>query len=271
MFFLYYLFSELCQSGRDVADVPLANTATLLNVFSTMKIECDGVIAGWTFYSMCDDCSIYLAAWENAAGYTYRMIGYNRIVVTRKGIQTFVVPAEDQIAVKKGDVIGYHYDSWDTFQSKAVIPHADVVKQFPYTYPDDFYDGYSKNLGHYEILSLGKRVDFNGFKQVRWRVPALAVYVKSPLTDCGPVPEIEWARTRRTDTSLTVRVQYECESGFTLEGSSTIICQDGKWTQPPKCKASSTFKLNNDFYIYFTFSFHQMTAFGAVLSQTSLF
>ena len=95
------------------------------------------------------------------------MIGYNRIFVTRKGIQTYVVPAEEQIAVKKGDVIGYHYDSWDTPQSEAVIPHADVVKQFPYSYPDDFYDGFSKNMGHSDIMSSVKRVNFNGFKHVR--------------------------------------------------------------------------------------------------------
>uniref|UniRef100_A0A8D1T1H3 Sushi domain-containing protein n=1 Tax=Sus scrofa TaxID=9823 RepID=A0A8D1T1H3_PIG len=55
---------------------------------------------------------------------------------------------------------------------------------------------------------------------------------------CGPPPPIDNGDT--TSFPLPVYppgsvVQYQCQSYYELEGSSSIKCENGQWSEPPKC------------------------------------
>ncbi|XP_077659067.1 complement factor H-related protein 1-like [Urocitellus parryii] len=55
---------------------------------------------------------------------------------------------------------------------------------------------------------------------------------------CGPPPPID--NGDLTSFPLAVyptgsSVEYQCQSLYQLEGSKTVICRNGKWSNPPKC------------------------------------
>ena len=55
---------------------------------------------------------------------------------------------------------------------------------------------------------------------------------------CGPPPPIDNGDT--TSFPLPVYppgtvVEYQCQSYYELEGSSSIKCENGQWSEPPKC------------------------------------
>ncbi|XP_048665724.1 complement factor H-like isoform X3 [Marmota marmota marmota] len=55
---------------------------------------------------------------------------------------------------------------------------------------------------------------------------------------CGPPPPID--NGDLTSFPLPVyptgsSVEYQCQSLYQLEGSKTVICRNGKWSNPPKC------------------------------------
>jgi hypothetical protein len=39
------------------------------------------------------------------------------------------------------------------------------------------------------------------------------------------------------------RVHYECNKAFELYGELEMKCQNGIWTEPPKCKDGASFSL----------------------------
>lgn len=57
-----------------------------------------------------------------------------------------------------------------------------------------------------------------------------AVCEEPPDIDFGEVVSGEKVSYQEND-----RIQYRCSPGYALEGSEWIICNDQKWTLPPKC------------------------------------
>ncbi|XP_076961183.1 complement factor H-like [Callospermophilus lateralis] len=61
---------------------------------------------------------------------------------------------------------------------------------------------------------------------------------KDSTGKCGPPPPID--NGDLTSFPLPVyptgsSVEYQCQSLYQLEGSKTVICRNGKWSNPPKC------------------------------------
>lgn len=64
------------------------------------------------------------------------------------------------------------------------------------------------------------------------------MYFSDSQGKCGPPPPIDNGDT--TSFPLPVYppgtvVEYQCQSYYELEGSSSIKCENGQWSEPPKC------------------------------------
>ncbi|NXK25271.1 CFAH factor, partial [Arenaria interpres] len=58
---------------------------------------------------------------------------------------------------------------------------------------------------------------------------------------CGPPPEIVGGKVDGVKKSMYMpgeSASYQCWRGFQMTGASTIVCQNGTWTELPKCKGN---------------------------------
>ncbi|XP_041503578.1 complement factor H-like isoform X2 [Microtus oregoni] len=75
----------------------------------------------------------------------------------------------------------------------------------------------------------------------KWSAPPRCV-VENPYKSCGEPPHVENAAivTKHIDKYLSgERIQYECNKPFEILGEVEVICQNGIWTEPPKCTDST--------------------------------
>ncbi|KAM6124478.1 LOW QUALITY PROTEIN: complement factor H-like [Pterocles gutturalis] len=59
---------------------------------------------------------------------------------------------------------------------------------------------------------------------------------------CGPPPEIAGGKVQGVKKSRYLpgeSARYQCWQGFEMTGASTVACQNGTWTELPKCKGKS--------------------------------
>uniref|UniRef100_A0A8C9QPH4 Sushi domain-containing protein n=1 Tax=Spermophilus dauricus TaxID=99837 RepID=A0A8C9QPH4_SPEDA len=95
----------------------------------------------------------------------------------------------------------------------------------------DCYPGYSLSNGQNTVTCTE-----NG-----WSPPLKCIRINSS-GKCGPPPPID--NGDLTSFPLAVypmssSVEYQCQSLYQLEGSKTVTCRNGKWSNPPKCFHSS--------------------------------
>ncbi|XP_066180727.1 complement factor H-related protein 1-like [Sylvia atricapilla] len=69
-------------------------------------------------------------------------------------------------------------------------------------------------------------------------------YPRCPLRDvtCGPPPEIAGGRIAGTKMSRYnpgESAKYQCWKSFKMTGDSTVVCQNGTWTELPTCKGKA--------------------------------
>ncbi|XP_043819837.1 coagulation factor XIII B chain-like isoform X4 [Dromiciops gliroides] len=67
---------------------------------------------------------------------------------------------------------------------------------------------------------------------------------------CQAPPSVENGDIITPERSLYLRgsvVEYRCQDHHSLEGSNTITCQDGKWTEPPTCREIAKKRLSFPF------------------------
>ncbi|NXA14026.1 FHR1 protein, partial [Sapayoa aenigma] len=60
---------------------------------------------------------------------------------------------------------------------------------------------------------------------------------------CEPPPEITGGKIEGVKKSRYLpgeSADYHCWQGFKMTGASTVVCQNGTWTKPPKCKVACT-------------------------------
>ncbi|NXU95458.1 FHR1 protein, partial [Xiphorhynchus elegans] len=60
---------------------------------------------------------------------------------------------------------------------------------------------------------------------------------------CEPPPEIAGGKIENFKKSRYLpgeSANYHCWQGFTMTGTSTVVCQNGTWTERPKCKVACT-------------------------------
>ncbi|KAF1456047.1 Complement factor H-related protein 1, partial [Spheniscus demersus] len=60
---------------------------------------------------------------------------------------------------------------------------------------------------------------------------------------CEPPPEIAGGKVQGVKKSRYLpgeRARYQCWQGFQMTGTSTVACQNGTWTELPKCKVACT-------------------------------
>ncbi|NXI67376.1 CFAH factor, partial [Anseranas semipalmata] len=60
---------------------------------------------------------------------------------------------------------------------------------------------------------------------------------------CEPPPEIAGGKVQGVKKSRYLpgeRAHYQCWQGFQMTGASTVTCQNGTWTEQPKCKVACT-------------------------------
>uniref|UniRef100_A0A8C9UW68 Sushi domain-containing protein n=1 Tax=Spermophilus dauricus TaxID=99837 RepID=A0A8C9UW68_SPEDA len=91
----------------------------------------------------------------------------------------------------------------------------------------DCYPGYSLSNGQNTVTCTE-----NG-----WSPPLKCIRINSS-GKCGPPPPID--NGDLTSFPLAVypmssSVEYQCQSLYQLEGSKTVTCRNGKWSNPPKC------------------------------------
>ncbi|XP_043819836.1 coagulation factor XIII B chain-like isoform X3 [Dromiciops gliroides] len=70
---------------------------------------------------------------------------------------------------------------------------------------------------------------------------------------CQAPPSVENGDIITPERSLYLRgsvVEYRCQDHHSLEGSNTITCQDGKWTEPPTCREIAKKRLSFPFGFY---------------------
>ena len=177
------VLKEQCNVGPQVYPQALPNAGAWLTVFTNMVVTCHGRIAGWTFYSNTAGNPIYFAVWEKITEIDYHMVGSNRVIPTRTGLQTIAVNPDEMILVRPGHVIGYHYDDTRLPQSLLVLPHADEAMPGPYK-GADMYDVYVEPLSHYQIQQERNRIRFSSVKFLNNRIAALQASIQESDFNC---------------------------------------------------------------------------------------
>ena len=86
-----------------------------MNIYLDLQFTCDGLLKEWTLFVKRDvQGKIYLSVWREIGSERFKLVGYNRINVTSRGILTVTVPDGDRIRVKTGDILGTHFNPEDS-------------------------------------------------------------------------------------------------------------------------------------------------------------
>lgn len=68
------------------------------------------------------------------------------------------------------------------------------------------------------------------------------------VVNCGKVQPPLNGSIIGDDTTFQKSITYQCDPGFELKGSRTVICQsDGKWSQKSKCEGNKILQKKNNY------------------------
>ena len=214
-----------------------------------MTFNCDGAVTAWRYYSRRFGMTVYFGVWNPVSDHEFQLMGFNKIVTTRVGLEEYAVKDYETIIVKKGYVVGIHYDSSKLPEEFMVIPHASEVDPTPWT-REQLFDGYAKDIDHSHILGQNGYVDMTGPLYKKWRIPSLQAIVQATYVHCGPPPLVTNADISGQDVIQGSRYTYTCKPGYAIdapaeasslgsnytENAATITCQpDGFWSPIPRC------------------------------------
>uniref|UniRef100_A0A6I8N5W8 Sushi domain-containing protein n=1 Tax=Ornithorhynchus anatinus TaxID=9258 RepID=A0A6I8N5W8_ORNAN len=110
---------------------------------------------------------------------------------------------------------------WTTFIKRAFVSHLD-------TYVFTCRSGYTEdpNSSPFHVRCLKREIQY----------PKCATLKE--LGKCGPPPPIkngDMASRLYMEYDSGTSVKYKCSKFYEMEGSETVTCQNGEWTNPPEC------------------------------------
>ena len=224
--------------GQEVDPSWFNRKSGFLQIFKP-EIKTDGEVVAWRFVSKpaqepMGRRHFYASIWEPIAAVdstVLRLVGWNKLAEFGPNQWVHVnVEQEDRIQVRKGYLIGVHYDGHND-TNKMVIPHLESIDSRS-RFVDYTFETYSYKMNHSDILTAKALQLYQSYSS--HRLPAIRAVVRS----VHPKNEFD----RLGDYFLIAEPLY----GLPLVGEPTLISPLMERSEEKQCLAFKYFLRNGN-------------------------
>ena len=230
-----------CQQGCELGDSAQLSgfneASPLLHIFEWMRIECHGVIKGWTYQnrlSLRSGLKVFIVVFDRVGLNSFRMANYSVIVTSdSQGWVNYIIPPALRFEVRPGQVIGVAYENWQLDIGHVVIP---------FSYQDA--DEYPTYVGFVDVGNLDGRTELRSgreiYPQTMGRKLALYTIVTPAETVIATPPPTTTTTTTTVATTTTTRPTTTMATTRTSTTDKSSVDYSQYYTDQPVRSSSTT-------------------------------